>query len=204
MTDWKQRTIDTYNNSARELAAYFKGIGSRVDDIEQVLSLAPERVNPTVIEIGCGDGRDAKEIVGRTKNYTGFDISSGLIAIAKEQVPKGRFVVADALTFAYPAGCDVVFAFASLLHLSRDELNFVIQRVHGALKLNGVFFISLKYRPEYTSEVKKDSYGERLFYFYNPDIITEMTADLFDVVASDNSFVTGADTKWFDMILVKK
>ena len=34
METWKQQTIDTYNQSAEELAAFFAGIGARNKDID--------------------------------------------------------------------------------------------------------------------------------------------------------------------------
>jgi hypothetical protein len=54
LTDWKQATIDTYNKSAKELAVYFRGIGSRVSDIEKAIKLVGNIDNPSVLEIGCG------------------------------------------------------------------------------------------------------------------------------------------------------
>jgi hypothetical protein len=61
--NWHERTLQTYNESAEELAEQFKGIGARTQDIERGLSLTGSGRNARVVEIGCGDGRDAEEIV---------------------------------------------------------------------------------------------------------------------------------------------
>lgn len=114
MTDYRKLTVETYDKSAKELAEYFRGIGPRTNDIQLAIELAGNPPAPRILEIGCGDGRDAREIVGLTPNYTGFDISKELIKIARQHVPQGNFEVADAISYPYPANdLDVVFA---LLH----------------------------------------------------------------------------------------
>lgn len=199
MTDWRQKNLATYNNSARELAEYFRGIGPRTKYIDFAFRAAGSPENARVLEIGCGDGRDAKDILKRTGNYLGFDISAELIKLAKEHVPEARFKVADAVTFEYPGGLDIVFAFASLLHLDKDEAKTVLRKVHDGLKPGGVFYISLKYRPEYQKEVKKDRFGERLFYFYNPELIAELAGPDYEVMKTWRETV--GNTEWFELAL---
>lgn len=202
MTNLRQQTIDTYNKSARELAEYFRGIGPRVEHIDAAFELAGSPQSARFVEIGCGDGRDAREIVKRGGWYLGFDISEELIKIAKTYVPEGQFEVADAATFEFPKNLDVVFAFASLLHLNRDEVKDVLARAYGALKPGGVFFISLKYRPQYMQEVKEDQYGTRLFYFYNADIIAELAGDGYEVAKTWREI--HGHTEWFEIALKKR
>lgn len=133
----RQETIDTYNRSAKELSKYFNGIGSRIKDIKLAFGLAGNPKNARVVEIGCGDGRDAKEIVKRAEWYEGFDISEELIKIARQAVPQAHFKVADAANYTFPAYLDVVFAFASLLHLNKTEVRAILDRVHKALNPGG-------------------------------------------------------------------
>ncbi len=84
--DWHSKNIEVYNKSANELAERFSGIGSRVEDIDRALLLADSVVGARVVEIGCGDGRDAVEIVKRAKWYQGFDPSVGLLNIALKKI----------------------------------------------------------------------------------------------------------------------
>lgn len=201
-TNLRQQTIDTYNSSAEALAEYFSGIGPRVKYIDTALRLAGEPEAPRVLEIGCGDGRDATEITKKAGWYQGFDISKELIRIARARLPEADFVVADAVDFIYPNDLDVVFAFASLLHLNKDEFKSVLEKVHKALKPAGIFYISLKYRDEYSSEVKKDQYGERLFYFYNGDVVRQLAEEAYEVVAEE--IETIGHTKWLEIALKKR
>lgn len=205
MTDWRQATIDTYNKSAVEMAEYFAGIGSRTDDIDKAIELAGSPEQPVILEIGCGDGRDAAEIVKRTTNYLGFDIAESFINLARNKVPAGRFELGDAVTFEYARSqWDIVFAFASLLHLNREENRDVFRSVNASLKPGGVFFVSLKYAPEYTEKLKEDKFGTRLFYFYSPQSIMELAGNSFEAVWQSKGFITGKDTEWIEMAFRKK
>jgi len=201
MDNLRQETIDTYNKSAKELAKYFQGYGARTKDIELGLKLAGKPKSARVVEIGCGDGRDAAEIIPRVQFYVGCDISSELIKIAQAKVPAGTFEIADVMNFEFPDNLDVVYAFASLLHLDKTEIKTVLQKVERALKTGGVFYVSLKYAPHYQEKIKKDKYGKRLFYFYSPEEIAELAGNAFRVVVTD--LHTHGDTKWFTIALQK-
>lgn len=197
----RQRTIDTYNESAAELAEYFKGIGPRVKDIDRAFELAGNPEDARVVEIGCGDGRDAEDIFERAGWYQGFDVSEGMIDIAKKHVPGASFEVADALDYDYPENLDIVFAFASLLHLDRQEVSEVLKKVHNALRPGGIFYVSLKERPEYTEEIKDDQYGSRLFFFYNAALISDLAEGNYEV--ADTSGKKIGSTQWFEIALRK-
>lgn len=202
MTDLRQETVETYNKSAKQLAEYFRGIGPRKKYIDIAFEAAGSPQNAKVVEIGCGDGRDAKEIVRRTEQYMGLDISGELLKLARKHVPDGKFILADVAEFDFPNQLDIIFAFASLLHLNKEEVERVLARAHKALRAGGVFYISLKHRPEYTEEVKEDQYGRRLFYFYNPELITELAGGGYEVAKAWQEVV--GHTPWLEMVLRKK
>ncbi|HEY1064203.1 MAG TPA: class I SAM-dependent methyltransferase [Candidatus Saccharimonadales bacterium] len=198
---WHEKTVETYNQSAAQLAEYFKGIGARTDDIELALSLANNPSAARVVEIGCGDGRDAAEIVTRVGWYEGFDPSEALLDLARQKVPTGNFVKADALTYDYPDNLDVVFAFASLLHVSRGDVPAVFQKIGRALRPGGIAFVSLKERSEYAEEAKADQFGERMFYYYSPALLKELAGTAFSAVFEDHQHIGSTD--WFTLALQK-
>lgn len=196
-------TLATYNRHPSEFAAYFRGIGPRVKYIEQALNFAGKSDGSAdVLEIGCGDGRDAVEIVKRTKTYKGIDYSVGLIGLAKETLPDIDFKVCDMRTFTYPEeSYDVVFSFASLLHMPKEDVRALIQKIALSLRKGGVFFVSLKYAPEYKKLWKEDAQGMRQFYLYNPELITALSVGYLKVVDTSRSMV--GQTQWFEMVLQK-
>ena len=198
---WHDKTIETYDQSAEKLAEYFQGIGSRVKYIVKALDLAGSTADVKVVEIGCGDGRDAAEIVDRVDWYEGFDPSKKLLELAHDRLPNVRFVEADALSYAYPNNIDVAFAFASLLHVNKSEMPNVFQKLDEALRIGGIVFASFKERNEYVKEAKIDEYGERMFYYYTPELIATLAGPAFKAVFEDHQ-ETG-NTKWFTIALQK-
>lgn len=127
----KKQTIDTYNTTASAMAEKFNNIGARIEDIERGLSFV-EKENPRVLEIGCGNGRDAREILKNTSDYTGIDISVEMIKLAEEYAPEGHYVVADIDEYNFPSEIDIIFSFASLLHSDKESVARVLERAHEA------------------------------------------------------------------------
>src|SRR3990167_2333211 len=202
MKNWRQETIDTYDRSARQLSEYFSGIGPRVSYIELAGKISGRQKNPKVVEIGCGDGRDAQAITERTANYLGFDISKAFIDIARKTAPEAHFEIADAVSFNYPKNQDIVFSFASILHLDREELEKVLHKVHACLKAGGVFYISSKHAEKYRSKIKEDKFGKRMFYFYNANIVKKLAGSKFTLIT--DFLEKRGDTVWFEMALKKR
>ena len=61
---------------------------------------------------------------------------------------------------------------ASLLHVTRSEINDVLDKVVESLKVNGIFFASFKYGD---GEVLRE---ERLFNSYNENSLKKLIAEL--------------------------
>ena len=201
--NWHDKTIQVYDDAASRLAKHFEGIGARTYDIELALKLAKVPAGAArVVEIGCGDGRDAKEIIERVAWYEGFDPSRAMLDIAATRKLKDApFVLADAINYQYPKDIDVIYSFASLLHSNLQELPIIFNKVVQSLKTGGIFYISLKERDKYTKEIKYDKYGSRMFYYYNLSIIKQIADKLFVSVHEDKQKI--GKTDWFTIALKK-
>lgn len=200
MTDnYAEITIATYDTSANQLAEFFKGIGSRVDDVELALRLADSEHPVRAIEIGCGDGRDAVEIVDRVDWYEGVDPSGGLLSLAQQKLPGVSFIHETVQNYEFPDDLDVVFAFASLLHLSREENALLFPRVASALRKGGIFFLSLKEADSYESRLQHDEYGDRMFYYYDADTIKQLAEPAFSVAYEDHQ--KRGSVTWLELAL---
>ena len=180
-----ETTIRTYDQSAAALAEYFRGIGPRTDDIARALELAGTPTGAAVVEIGCGDGRDAAELLPRVASYEGYDPSEKMLELARAKLPGARFAKADALTYEYPRNTDVVLAFASLLHVSRNDMPAAFARIEKSLRPGGIAYISVKERENYAEEIKKDDHGERMFYLYPAALIKELAGTGFETAYED-------------------
>ncbi len=196
-----QETIQTYNKAAHAYAQKFNTIGSRTEDVQMALALWGGDHEPRVIEWGCGNGRDAEAILAHTRAYIGIDASTEMIRLAQQQTPSAQYVVADMLTYSIPAQTDVIFAFAALLHASKEELRQLLVDTHERLATGGIVYISLKKAP-YEGRVITDSFGPRLFYFYELSDIEEVTHDLYEIIHYDEQQVQGV--AWFTCAIRKK
>jgi len=197
--DKKTETIETYNKSTKALADKFNKSGARIDDIERVFAHF-EKNDLNVLEIGCGNGRDAQEILKHTKNYLGIDVSEEMIKLAKESLPEAKFVVADIEDYVLPVNLDIIFAFASLLHTDKDSLRQILDSAYRALNPGGIFFISLKYGG-YHEKTTTDKFGTRTYYFYTPEKIFELMDKKYKVIYEN--IYSLRDQEWFTIILQK-
>jgi trans-aconitate methyltransferase len=204
MNDFRQQTIDVYNQNAEAMAEKFRAIPPRAGDVALAFQLAGNPEHAKVVEIGCGDGRDAREIAKKAGSYLGLDISSELIKLAQKFVPEGKFEVADAPLYDYPDNIDIVFAFASFLHLTKEETRTVFEKLSVALRAGGVIYLSLKWAPEYKVEAREDRFGTRQYYFYNQELIEELAGSAFETVHSRRETLENANhVDWVELVLKK-
>lgn len=195
--DHQAKTNAVYNTHALHFDDTFSNDGARTKDIDRAFRLAGNPSHARAVEIGCGNGRDAVEIIKHTAWFEGFDPASDLLQVAVKNVPEASFVVADAVSYDYPQDLDVVFAFASLLHVDRHTMPVVFRKVAGALKSGGVFDIRLRERDQYGEELQKDEYGERMFYYYNLDMLKDFAGGVFELSYVDHDHDDKRSITWF-------
>jgi SAM-dependent methyltransferase len=98
----------------------------------------------TVVDLGCGAGRDLKAFSDCGFFAVGLDISAPLASIAQQH--SGCPVVIADLRYLPLASArfDGVWASASLLHLARNDIGQALAEIFRILKPDGVFFSSMK------------------------------------------------------------
>lgn len=201
MLQMHQKTRDTYNQSADSLSRHYDAIGPREGDINLAFTLAGNPTDAAVLEIGCGNGRDARAILRRTHNYTGIDVSDAMIRHAREKVPNGQFITADALSFEYKGPYDIVFVFAAFRHLNPDELTIVLKHIYHNLREGGVLYISSNHADTYHNSARDDKYGVREIHYYNPKLIQQRAPRGLKKVQEIYDMVDGQE--WFEIALQK-
>ena len=197
--DNKQQTVATYNNQAQSFANKFDQLGVRVNDIKEIFSLI-KKENLKVLEIGCGNGRDAAVIIKYTNDYLGLDISEKLIELARQKVPAANFIVADIEDYILPDNLDVIIAFASLIHVPKDSLKKILDQALFKLNSGGLFRLSMKAQAEYGQVDQIDDLGRRTYYFYCQSDIEELAKD-FLIIKNELSEIR--NQQWLEVILQK-
>ena len=98
-----------------------------------------------VLDLCCGTGRLAAELLKVGLDVTGIDSSSEMLLYAKKHAFGAEFVRADARTFDLSRKYNaVVSTFDSLNHMmSLMDLTSVFQRVHAVLNNGGLFLFDM-------------------------------------------------------------
>lgn len=196
-------TIATYNNSAKAFAAYFAGVGLRIDIIKEAFELAGNPKDARVVEVGCGDGRDAEGIVPRVKWYEGFDPSIEFVKLARQRSLDASFIQADALSYNYPADLDVIFGFASYLHLNQEDFAKACRKAAESLRVGGIFAITLKEKDAYQEELVEDEFGKRWFYYYDEATVKRVLGEKFEIVKVEHQILKHKTAKWL-VVMARK
>lgn len=100
-------------------------------------------IGGTILDAGCGSGRDALLFHEKGYRVTAFDSSKELVRLASQWTK----LSIEHRSFHEMNECDEydgIWASASLLHLNRDELPTVFSLLDRALKEHGVLYASFK------------------------------------------------------------
>lgn len=140
LSDVSARTLLHYDERADDFRA-----GTCDHDVSQNLDALLRHIDtapPTsILDFGCGPGRDLQALSARGHDVVGLDGASRFVAMARA----GGFEVwqQDFLALDLPPGrFDGVFANASLFHVPSAELPRVLRQLHATLKPRGVLFSS--------------------------------------------------------------
>ena len=134
-------TIAYYDRSA---AAYWDG--TRDHDVSQNTAALLDAIEGdppySILDLGCGPGRDLHFFRSLGHDVTGLDGSKKFVAMARAY--SGCEVLhQDFLALDLPEGrFDGVFANASLFHVPAQELPRVLQELLACLRPSGVLFSS--------------------------------------------------------------
>jgi len=132
-------TLSFYETSQVTYRASGKGGASR--HLDAFLNLLPKGAR--VLELGCGGGTDAAEMIARGFDVDATDGSPTIAAIAAERLGR-RVRVMRFDELAVEQVYDAVWASAALLHVPRVALPNILNRVHSALKPGGLHHASFK------------------------------------------------------------
>ena len=86
----------------------------------------------SVVDFGCGIGRLYDTLGGLFNNYTGIDISEGMIKEAKENYPNGKFNLINSYADLRPA--DMIVCFTVLLHLPPNDIDIFCNSIKNKYK----------------------------------------------------------------------
>ena len=135
------RTLAYYESRAEEFRA-----GTRDHDVSQnIAALLRHMEGPppfTILDFGCGPGRDLRTLAALGHTVIGLDGSAAFVAMARADTGCDVWQQ-DFLALELPGNrFDGIFANASLFHVPSQELPRVLRQLHVALKPASVLFTS--------------------------------------------------------------
>jgi cyclopropane fatty-acyl-phospholipid synthase-like methyltransferase len=136
-----------------------------------------------VLDLGCGSGVPAAEEIAAAHRVTGIDISQTQIRLARENVPQGAFIHADASSVRFPPDSfAAVVSFYTLEHLPREEHAALFRRIHHWLGAGGYLLISTE-AAEVEGVVGEWLGAPMFFSSFAPETVTRLVQEAgFDLV----------------------
>lgn len=143
-TDLDTITSQTLAHYNRTAASFFTGtidhdVSQNIDALLRAITAPPPF---TILDLGCGPGRDLKTFTELRHRAIGVDGAAEFVQMARDY--SGCEVWhQDFLHLDLPASTfDGIFANASLFHVPKAVLPDVLKKLHAALKAGGVLFSS--------------------------------------------------------------
>lgn len=199
MTNFVDKTLDYYNKHAVSFVAKTNHVDfQKIQD--KFLALLGQ--DAYILDLGCGSGRDTKYFLSLGYQVDAADGSEELCRIAGEytgiHVKNMLFQDMDAVK-----QYDGVWACASILHLTGQELKSVMHKIAVALKEKGILYTSFKY-----GEFEGMRNG-RYFKDFTAESFSRFMQDMKELKIEE-SWITGdvragrSEEKWLNLILQKK
>jgi ubiquinone/menaquinone biosynthesis C-methylase UbiE len=124
-----------------------------------------------ILDIACGPGMLTKHLIDQGFAAQGIDLSTEMIAIARQKVPRAKFQVMDMRSLDFPDGYfDGLLITYGLIYVTSSELAATLKEFNRVLQLGGsIFMINQEGESDHTEQeaMKPD---ETLYVnFFNPD-----------------------------------
>ena len=198
-------TLNYYDDNAVEFACQTVSIDMH-DLYELFLNQLPKRDTQSILDVGCGSGRDANYFAKQGYNVTAIDASAELIQWARQHHISSRISWVH-LNFssiekqAWENKFTGIWACASLLHVPFLELPFIINSLLDTFTDDGVMYVSFKYgKGERVDE-------ERFFCDMNESRWTTIVAKIPQVIeykiwlSADKR--SSIENNWFNITIKK-
>ena len=191
-------TLNYYNSNAAVFSETTKNV-----DFSEVQQIFTKHLSPdaSILDFGCGSGRDTKYFLNNGYHVTATDGSVVICKMATDytgiQVKQMLFEELDDRN-----QYDGIWACASILHLSKNDLFLVFHKMNKALKENGIIYTSFKY-----GEFEGERNG-RYFTDFTEDSLKEFILQIPQLQIKE-IWTTGdvregrGDERWLNILICK-
>ncbi len=189
-------TINYYDSNADEFTETTKEVD--FSEIQQVFMnyLSPEA---SILDFGCGSGRDTKYFLDHGYHVTATDGSEEICKIATDYtgIPVKHMLFEE---LDDRNQYDGIWACASILHVPKKDLRDIFHKMYQALKKNGLLYTSFKYG---TFEGERNG---RYFTDFTEEKFTDFIGEISEF-RIEKMWITGdvregrGDERWLNILL---
>ena len=167
----------SYNAIVKDWDAARSGLFSHEPPFLKLLT-ANIRPPTRILDLGCGTGRPVAEfLLQQGYSVTGVDQAENLLALAKERLPKGRWLLSQMEHFEPDEEYDGAVLWDSLFHIPREHHESILRKVVGSLRRRSRLILTSggSDHPPFTDSM----YGQ--WFYYDSHAPTEIVAILKSV-----------------------
>ena len=195
----KYDTLDYYNKNASE---YFEQTlnGNFAENYKKFLSRIPQ--NAYILDFGCGSGRDSKYFIENGYKVKAIDGSIEMCKLASEYI--GQEVECMKFDELNEENVyDGIWACSSILHVEKEQLGNILEKMITALKEKGIIYTSFKKGVK--DEIKEGKYYNYLTKEKLEEIIEKykLNVKIIDYFETLPSTKRIQDIVWANYILQK-
>jgi ubiquinone/menaquinone biosynthesis C-methylase UbiE len=154
-----------------------------------------------ILDGGCGTGRDSLYMLKQGYNVTAFDASEKMADIAAKNTGLDVSVITFEEIELPKNYFDGIWCMSSLLHVHRNDMSDVLNKLYNSLKYGGYFYCTYKFRSFDFEE------GGRYFTCYNEqgfrDLIKETKFNIENITVVSDPRPCRSNEKWFCVLLKK-
>ena len=170
------------------------------DLYEPFLKLLPK--NARILDVGCGSGRDSQQFLKLGYDVVPFDGSRKMVKLGNNllgiEILHLRYEDID-----FDTEFNGIWACASFVHISGDELQKILSKMERALTEGGILSTSLK------NGVGTQIVDGRIFYYHSKDSFSEILSTvprlrILDLWETSDARCDKKNEKWLNVLLKKK
>lgn len=178
--NYKEKTIESYNQNAKELSKKFKelmDLKKRYEFQRFIDLLKGEKI----LDLGCGSGDHSLYFKKQGLDVTAIDLSEEMIKLCKEKGLNAFVKDFENLDFEENS-FDGIWAVTSLLHIPKSKLKSVIKKLNRILKDEGVLYVCVKEGEGENLIEDEFENTSRFFAFWQEEEMNKLFEDYFVLI----------------------